>query len=184
MERVRERARREHFVATVDSTARLYAGCELANYTNNPRNIVVGAHTSLRGELLVFWDGGRITLGEWCYVGLHSRIWSQAGVTIGDRVLISHMVDIHDTDGHPIDARDREEDARAILSRSAYVTPTKTASAPVVIGNDVWIGFKASILKGVRIGDGAIVAACSVVTKDVPARVVVAGNPARVVREL
>lgn len=55
-------------------------------------------------------------------------------------------------------------------------------SAPIRVGNDVWIGAAAIILKGVTIGDGAVVGAGSVVTKDVPARAIVVGNPARIVR--
>ncbi|MGZ4179456.1 MAG: DapH/DapD/GlmU-related protein [Solirubrobacteraceae bacterium] len=56
-------------------------------------------------------------------------------------------------------------------------------NAPVVIGDDVWIGINATILKGVAIGSGAIVAAGAVVAKDVPANALVAGNPAVIVRE-
>ncbi|WP_352629335.1 CatB-related O-acetyltransferase [Mesorhizobium sp. M0496] len=53
---------------------------------------------------------------------------------------------------------------------------------PIVIGNDVWVGARATIMSGVTIGDGAVVAACSVVTKDVPPYAIVAGNPARVIK--
>lgn len=146
--------------------------------------IRLGAHTHLRGELLTYWNGGEIVVGSNCYIGDGTRIWSQASVRIGDDVLISHLVDIHDSDGHPIDVEDRILDGRAILQGKGYHTPTKTLSAPVVIGDRVWIGFKASILKGVTIGEGAIVAAGAIVTKDVPPYTVVAGNPAVVIREL
>jgi maltose O-acetyltransferase len=81
---------------------------------------------------------------------------------------------VFDMDGHPIDAAER---------RSGMPTPG-SGVAPVVIGDDVWIGSRAMILKGVAIGDRAIVAAGAVVSKDVPADVVVAGNPARIVKEL
>lgn len=146
--------------------------------------IQVGAFTHLRGELLTYWNDGEIRIGSNCYVGEGTRIWSQASVRIGDDVLISHLVDIHDSDGHPIDAADRVQDGRSILQGKGYLTPTQTLSAPVVIGDRVWIGFKASVLKGVTIGEGAIVAAGAVVTKDVPPFTVVAGNPAVVIREL
>lgn len=58
-----------------------------------------------------------------------------------------------------------------------------TSKGPVVIGNNVWIGDKATILPGVTIGDGSVIAANAVVTKDVPAFSVVAGNPAHVIRK-
>jgi maltose O-acetyltransferase len=57
-------------------------------------------------------------------------------------------------------------------------------SKPILIEDDVWIGFNSAVLKGVTIGKGSIVAACSVVTKDVPEFVIVAGNPAKVVKEI
>lgn len=62
--------------------------------------------------------------------------------------------------------------------------PTQTVSAPIVIEDDAWIGFKSVILKGVRIGRGAIVASAAVVTKDVDPWTIVAGNPAKVVEVL
>jgi len=148
-----------------------------------PDAIRLGDFTHVRGELLTYWNGGEIEIGSNCYIGEGTRIWSQASIRIGNDVLISHLVDIHDTDGHPLDAEDRLLDGRFILQGKGYLTPTKTASAPIVIGDKVWIGFKASILKGVHIGEGAVVAAGSVVTRDVPAFAIVAGNPAVVVRE-
>lgn len=88
--------------------------------------------------------------------------------------LVASGVQVFDMDGHPLDAEAR---------RAGEPTPAE-AIAPVVIGDDVWIGNGSLILKGVTIGDRAIVAARSVVTKDVPADAVVAGNPARVVKVL
>ena len=57
-------------------------------------------------------------------------------------------------------------------------------ASPVVIDDDVWIGFNCTILKGVKIGKGSVIAACSVVTKDVPPNVIVAGNPAKIVKSI
>ncbi|HYY55970.1 MAG TPA: acyltransferase, partial [Pyrinomonadaceae bacterium] len=131
-----------------------------------------------------FWDHGQIQIGEWCYIGEGTRIWSQASISIGNHVLIAHGVDVHDTDSHPIDWQERRLDGQGILSAKGYRTPTQTISSPVSIEDDVWIGFKATVLKGVRLGRGAIIAACAVVTKDVAPWTIVAGNPARVVREL
>lgn len=169
--------------ATIDSTVTLHPTAQIDNILGNPEAIVIGAHTHLRGQLLTFWNNGRISIGEWCYVGEGTRIWSQSSISIGNYVLIAHLVDIHDTNSHPIDWRERRLDTEAILS-GGYRTPTQTVSAPVTIEDDAWIGFKATVMKGVRIGRGAIVSAGAVVTKDVEPWTVVAGNPARTIAEL
>ena len=169
--------------ATIDSSVTLHPTAQIDNMVRKPQAIVIGAHTHVRGQLLTFWNGGQINIGEWCYIGEGTRIWSQASVSIGNYVLIAHLVDIHDTNSHPIDWQERRLDTEAILS-GGYRTPTQTISAPITIEDDAWIGFKATVLKGVRIGRGAIVSAGAVVTKDVEPWTVVAGNPAKTIAEL
>lgn len=167
--------------ATVWGDSVLYPGCELVILGKHVGSIEIGAHSHVRGQLQTFWNGGSIRVGSHCYVGQGTRIWSQVSVLIGNHVLISHLVDIHDTDSHPISADARRVDALGILETGIYHTPTETISEPIVIEDDVWIGAKAIILKGVTIGRGAIIAAGSVVTRDVEPFAIVAGNPARVV---
>lgn len=169
--------------ATIDSSVTLHPTARIDNIHRDPEAMFIGAHTHVRGQLLTFWNGGKITIGEWCYVGEGTRIWSQSSISIGNYVLIAHLVDIHDTNSHPIDWTERRLDTEAILSGS-YRTPTQTVSAPVTIEDDAWIGFKATVMKGVRIGRGAIVSAGAVVTKDVEPWTVVGGNPARTIAEL
>jgi acetyltransferase-like isoleucine patch superfamily enzyme len=96
------------------------------------------------------------------------------GIEIGERCLIGADVMISDTDFHAIDPE----------ARSTTTDWSRIRSAPVRIGNDVFIGARAVILKGVQIGDGAVIGAGSVVTRSVPARSVAAGNPARCIREI
>ena len=151
---------------------------------NDAGFIKIGDRTHIRGNLTTMWDAGQITIGADCYVGHLTHIWSQSSILIGNHVLISHGVDIHDTDSHPLAWKDRREDAAGILHAGRYVSPTKTVSRPIVIEDDVWICFKATILKGVTVGRGAIVAAGAVVTKDVPAGVIVGGNPAKIIAKL
>lgn len=147
---------------------------------NRTGEIRIGAGTRLHGQLLLFWNDGEISIGRHCFIGAGSRIWSQSSISIGNHVLISHGVDIHDTDSHPLVSSERRIDAMGIF-QDAYVTPTKTLSRSIIIGDDVWIGMKSSVLKGVRIGDAAIVAAHSLVIKDVPPGSIVAGVPAKIV---
>lgn len=109
--------------------------------------------------------GRNITLGKRIFINAGCKFQDQGGVTIGDDTLIGHNVVIA-TLNHEL-----------APSRRADMHP-----APVVIGRNVWIGSNATILPGVGIGDDAVVAAASVVTRDVPAGAVVVGSPARVVR--
>lgn len=93
-------------------------------------------------------------------------------IKVGDRVLIGSGVLIIDSDQHPIDPQLRREN------------PNIAKASAISIGNDVFIGARAILLKGVHVGDGSVIGAGSVVTQDVPAMVVVAGNPARIIRNL
>jgi acetyltransferase-like isoleucine patch superfamily enzyme len=170
--------------AVVHPTAVFYRTAIVRNLRGERSSIRVGPKCHIRGVLQTFWDGGEIEIGDTCYVGVNSSIWSQCGVRIGKRVLISHDVDILDTDGHPIDRKLRVEDVESLLVGGTYKVPTATKSAPITIGNDVWICSRSTILKGVTIGDGAIIAAGAVVTRDVPPSVIVGGSPARVLKSL
>lgn len=113
--------------------------------------------------------GYNIELGKNFYANHHCIILDAAKVRIGDDVLLGPGVQIY-TVTHPLDAAQRKTG----LEKGQAVT----------IGNSVWIGGGAIILPGVSIGDVAVVAAGAVVTKDVPASVVVAGNPAKVIKTL
>jgi acetyltransferase-like isoleucine patch superfamily enzyme len=93
-------------------------------------------------------------------------------VEIGSRVNVGCNTVITDTDFHPLDPAARQADINA------------GATAPIIIEDDVFVGMHCLILKGVRLGAGCVVGAGSVVTRDVPPRAIVAGNPARVVRTL
>src|ERR1035441_11004084 len=79
---------------TADPTVRFLPG-SLVHNAGNSELIKVGAHTLIRGRLEVHLPGARISIGSYCYVGDHSRIWSASAVTIGDRVLIAHKLHTH-----------------------------------------------------------------------------------------
>ena len=93
-------------------------------------------------------------------------------ITIGDRVWVGANTIIADTDFHPLDPQRRRE------------SPLAALTAPIHIADDVFIGMNALILKGLHIGEEAVVGAGAVVTRDVPPRAIVAGNPATIIGEL
>lgn len=105
-----------------------------------------------------------IKIGDGSYIGDRTEIHAGEGVTIGNGVLIAWDCNITDRDYHKFESE-------------------KEKIRPIVIEDHVWIGLGCTVLKGVTIGEGAVVAAGSVVTHDVPARALVGGNPARVIKE-
>lgn len=109
--------------------------------------------------------GKNIHLGKRVFINSGCRFQDQGGVTIGDDCLIGHNT-VFATLNHDLDP-----------ARRADLIP-----APIVVERNVWIGSNSTILAGVTIGEDAVVAAASVVTQDVPAKSVVVGSPARVVR--
>lgn len=163
--------------------AMLHPSSKVINMQGNHKLISIGKSSHVLGELQVFAHGGKIRIGSECYIGDHTRIWSTASITIGDRVLISHNVNIFDNQTHSLSAHKRNEHFKAIFS-TGHPKSIDLGESPVVIGDDVWIACSSIILRGVRLGRGAVVGAGSVVTKDVPAWTVVGGNPAKVIREI
>jgi acetyltransferase-like isoleucine patch superfamily enzyme len=146
-------------------------------------SITVGANSHIRGELLVFGHGGQVSIGEWCYVGEQTRIWSSGSIRIGHRVLISHLCTIMDNLTHPFDPEARHRQFRHIVERG-FPDNDDLGEKPVLIEDDALIGAHCVILRGVTIGRGAIIGAGSVVTGNVPAMQIWAGNPARYVRDV
>lgn len=147
-------------------------------------NIRIGREARILGRLTTYGHGGDIEIGEYCYIGERSNIWSAESIKIGNRVLVSHDVEIHDNNSHSLSAKERHQHFVEMFSRGHPRSLPGVTSAPVVIGDDCWIGFGAAIFKGVTVGRGAVIAARSVVTKDVPPYTVVAGFPAQVIKKI
>lgn len=162
---------------------RLYPSARINMKLKQPGSLVIGDYTLVRGNLLNFGHGGVITIGDYCYIGDNSRIWSACSIDIGDRVLVSHDVNIFDNLTHPISAKARHQQYRTIIM-TGFPRSINLSESPVCIKDDAWIASGSTILSGVTIGEGAIVGAGSVVTKDVPAWTIVAGNPAQIIREI
>lgn len=144
-----------------------------------PQHIVIGRHTQLHCILQTFTQEAQIDIGAHVFIGPDTRIWAHNSIKIGHRALIAHGVNILDSNSHSLSAKDRHEEYLSVINASSDRNCINVDMKPVIIGEDVWIGFGACILKGVTIGQGAIIAAQSVVTKDVESFTIVAGNPAR-----
>jgi len=151
--------------------------------------VKVGKDGILNAGIVFESTRGTVSIGDRVYFG-GGNIICRSGVTIGNDVTFAWGVMLYDHNSHSLDWRKR---SKAVAHfHSTHGTPAcfgdldwdDVASHPIVIEDKAWIGFDALILKGVRIGEGAIIGARSVVTKDVEPYTVVAGNPAKVVKRL
>jgi maltose O-acetyltransferase len=114
---------------------------------------------------------GSLTIGNNVFINKYSRIISMGQITLGDNIIIAQFVSILDHDhAYRFDNND--------LCFEGYTI------SPIVIGNNVWIGDKVAINKGVKIGNNVIIGANSVITKDIPSNVIVGGVPAKIIKYL
>jgi len=160
-------------------------GTELSGYIDKRAKnsvITVGKDCLIEGDLVTETDESVLTIGNNTYIGGGTIIDCVKSISIGDDVLISYGCILADSDNHSTKYSIRKKDLADWKQRKHDWTTTN--SKPIKIYMGVWIGARAIILKGVTIGEGAIVGAGSVVTKDVPAWTIVAGNPAKVIREI
>lgn len=122
--------------------------------------------------------GNNIYFGNNCEVNMNCTFLDDNKIIIGDNALIAPNVQIY-TAFHPTNARDRFGQPK----EDGSFEFCKTRTAPIIIGNNCWIGGGAILLPGVTIGDNVVIGAGSVVTKDIPSNTIACGNPCRVVRE-
>lgn len=162
--------------------------CETASIfrrlrSKNPGAVVIGNHVSCYvGCSFAVGENGHCSVGDFTLLN-GALIMAEEKIEIGSHCLVSWNVGIADSDFHPLEPAQRLIDAQALAPYFKDRPPRpKLATAPVKIGNNVWIGMHSIILKGVTIGDNSVVAAGAVVTKSVPPNSIVAGNPAAVVK--
>lgn len=129
----------------------------------------VGEGSYIQVPFYANWGGRHVTIGKNVYANFNLTLVDDGFITIGDYVMIGPNVTIA-TAGHPVDPDLRRQGLQF--------------NANVHIGNNVWIGAGALIMPGVTIGDDTVIGAGSVVTKVIPAHVVAAGNPCRILREV
>jgi acetyltransferase-like isoleucine patch superfamily enzyme len=152
--------------------------------------VQVGKNGLIKATFTFETQQGLVQLGNNVHIG-GAHFICRSGVTVGDDVTMAWGITIYDHDSHSIYWEHRKND-----NNQCYADYVNTGnnivnkdwshvnSKPIIIENKVWIGFGVTILKGVTVGEGAVVAAHSVVTKNVPPYTVVAGNPAKVVKQI
>lgn len=131
---------------------------------------ILSIHNSVslyQGASIYVGQNAHLSLKGNSFLNTNSQINCFRYIEIGEGTIISDNVQISDSDSHRIFSFGHESNS----------------TEPVIIGNNCWICKNAIILKGIRIGDGSVIAAGAVVTKDVPARTLVAGSPAKVIKE-
>jgi acetyltransferase-like isoleucine patch superfamily enzyme len=168
-----------------------------------PENIVVGANSKINtsrcfvnfysqlnpglqiGDNCVFHDtsfaveeNGFLEVGSNCFISNASLVVSEH-MKIGNDVFIAGGVTIVDSNFHPLDPALRMADIKALSPGGNRSARPKIDSQPVIIGNNVWIGYNATIMAGIHIGDGAVIEPGSVVIKSIKENETVSGNPAK-----
>ena len=152
--------------------------------SKKPGAVVFGKHVSCyAGCSFAIGENGKCTVGDFTLLN-GALVMAEERIDIGSYCLVSWNVGIADSDFHPLEPAQRLIDAQALAPYFKDRPPRpQLKTAPVKIGNNVWIGMGAVILKGVTIGDNSVVAAGAIVTRSVPANTIVAGNPAAAVKK-
>ena len=183
---IREKKQKKLFCkkACVDSeNLVLFANASCQN-TGAQSNVNIGTHCTF-GCLFQALCGGKINVGNNVYIGPNTVLQSKESITIGNAVIIANNVLIVDNNNHPVDPESRLQMSACDDFLHDELWSWKYAeSKPIVIEDNVWVGRDSRIMKGVTIGKGSIVALGAIVTKDVPPYTIVAGNPARVVKNI
>ncbi len=142
--------------------------------------LIVGQHCTLDGVHFALGERAFVQVGDYCCFN-NTILLCEQELRIGSHVVIGWNATIADTDFHPISPAQRIADALACSPLGKGLTRPPIAAKPVLIEDDVWIGPNATILKGVRIGAGAFIEPGALITRDIPPRARVMGNPARII---
>ena len=143
--------------------------------------LIVGEESSIEARLTIERPGARVDIGERTYVGNCVMSCAQS-IKIGSDVMIAWGATIFDHGSHSVQFSKRAMDVRNWNKGEKDWSVVEIR--PIQIGDKAWVGYGSIVLPGISIGEGAVVGAGSVVTRDVPAWTVVAGNPARTIRQL
>ncbi len=154
-------------------------------------NVKIDRNSMLGCSFIFETDNGKVNIGHDTFINAGTQLISRESIDIGSYVTIAWGCTIYDHNSHSLDYRERQKDLQKqvedyksnrhfIHSKDWSVVKSK----PIIIKDNVWIGFDSVVLSGVTIGEGAIVGARSVVRSDVEPWTVVAGNPAIIIKRL
>jgi len=151
--------------------------------TREPEALLIGAHCTMDGVHFAVGQKGRVVIGDYCYF-TNAVLLCELELRFGKYVVIGWNATIADTDFHPLAPAERIADAIACSPLGEGRSRPEIPCRPVIIEDDVWIGPNATILKGVRVGAGSWIEAGALVTRDVPPRSRVLGNPAQIIGQV
>ncbi len=156
---------------------------EIMNPSKDKTKVTIGDNSVIQCQIQILGHGGQVNIGNHCFIGENTYVWSGKRIEIGNRVLIGHNCNVFDTDAHPFDKDERHNQFKQIFS-SGHPKEINLNDIEIIIEDDVWIGANVTVLKGIKIGKGAIIGAGSIVTKNIEPFTVNAGSPSRMLRRL
>ncbi len=146
-------------------------------------NIEIGNNCLIEGNIVLYNANAKVKIGDRVFVGKDTTLYCYESIEIGDDIMFSWGITVMDTNAHALDWEGRKNDVINWKKGPAFKDWSKVDHRNVKIKSRSWIGFNSIILKGVTIGEGAVVAAGSVVTKDVEDYTIVGGNPASFIKQ-
>jgi acetyltransferase-like isoleucine patch superfamily enzyme len=141
-------------------------------------NIEIGDDCLLSGNISLFSPEAKVSIGDRCFIGPNSTLFVREKIQIENDVMISWNCTLIDTNAHSLIAKERSNDVLAWKKGWEFKDWSKVESKSILIEKSCWIGFNSSILKGVTVSEGCVVAAGSVVTKSFQPYLIIGGNPA------
>jgi acetyltransferase-like isoleucine patch superfamily enzyme len=191
----KEHAQNKYFVSgaySIHDSALLSEGFSIVHQVPAESRTYVNVRESCILQCTIIFEStsGSVSIGANTFIGGGTRLISIDSIEIGNDVMVAWDVTIYDHDGHSLIWEERRNDVRNAY-RQLTSNPkanlkdwSTVARKGIRVGDRCWIGFGSVILKGVALGDGVVVGARSVVTKSFPPNVVIAGNPARVIKDV
>jgi galactoside O-acetyltransferase len=159
--------------------------CSISIHDAQPgfENITIGEDCAIEGKIVLHSNKARLKIGNRTFIGSNAMIFCYDSIEIGDDVQFSWDCTVIDSNAHSLNSEERKNDVLDWKKGPQYKNWSVVRNRPVVIGNCCWIGFRSIIMKGVELGDGCVVAAGSVVTKNFEPYSVIGGNPAAFIKK-